>query len=652
MDRYIGQVLDDRYEIISSIGIGGMAYVYKAKCRRLSRFVAVKILKQEYADNIEFKRRFKNESNAVARLSHKNIVNIFDISHTEKIEYIVMEYIEGITLKEYLLKKGKLDWKQTLFFGSQIADALDHAHSRGIIHQDIKPHNIMLLRDGTLKVADFGIAKLENEGETKEIKEAIGSVHYVSPEQARGNTIDARTDVYSLGVVMYEMITGTTPYKGDTAISIVMQHINNTPKSPSLINPNMPPALEYVILKAMNSSLMIRYKKASEITVDIEKIKANPQIVLGDINAENDMHKTQVIKKDELKEALINSKKENSQQNNEQQNIDNAEDDDYYPPRKNGFIIFVALIVVMIIVFYAGKFALNQVFDIGNDPNNSTQTQLTRHTPPVVNLMYDDVLIIYDDYKFIVTEETYSTQPKGTIIKQSPQAGTELSISSSITLSVSLGEKTELMPNLIDYDYSQARIELTRLGISDISLEYDYTDDIGEGKVYGIVPDVGEDITTNTKVTLFVSAGQEIILEKVPNLKGFTVESATKSLNDVNLKLGTVTNEISESEEGTVIAQSVQSGTDVLSGSEVNIVIAEKAPEPVISTKSVTIIIPEDEEHLSIEIEVYVDNKLVYSREHSQYEGRFEIEIEGSGSAEVNTYANGILTQEQVVVFD
>ncbi|MFI3227048.1 MAG: Stk1 family PASTA domain-containing Ser/Thr kinase [Clostridia bacterium] len=673
MDRYIGKVLDDRYEIISAIGVGGMAYVYKARCRRLSRFVAIKILKQEFANDTEFKRRFKNESNAVARLSHKNIVNIFDVSNTEEVNYIVMELIEGITLKEYLIKKDHLDWKQTLFFSSQIAEALEHAHSRGIIHQDIKPQNIMLLRDGTLKVADFGIAKLENEGETKVIKEAIGSVHYVSPEQAKGNTIDTRTDLYSLGVVMYEMATGRTPYKGDTAISIVMQHINSLPAPPTSLNEEMPKSLEYVILKAMNPSLKNRYKTAGELIADIEKIKSNPHVIIEEEDSILDgLNKTQVIGKEDLKIALAKSRTDKFQRivdEEEEEYVkpapkpkktktkakkvvaeydddDDDDDDDYdYEPRKNGLIIFLAMIVVLVIVWYAGQFMFNKVF-IEEIP--------VSYAPSVVDMAYEDVMADekYDEYSFVISEQIYSDDPAGTIIKQNPEAYVELALEGSVYLTLSLGPKTDAMPNLIEYDYNLAQIELGKLGITNIELEYDYDEEVEEGKVYKTSPVAYEDITANTAVTLYVSAGKELVLTKVPTLKGLTLEQAELNLEIAGLVLGEVTNEISESTEGTIIAQGVQSGTEVLTETVINVVIAEAAPVPVISQQTITVTIPQDSEYIYQLMEVYVDNTLAYSKEHSQFEGRFDVTIEGSGSAVVTIYSNGIMFDERVVTFN
>ena len=280
MDQYIGKMLDNRYEILEVIGAGGMAVVYRAYCHRLKRFVAVKILKRELAADAEFRRRFHEEAQAVAMLSHPNIVAVYDISRGDELDYIVMELIEGITLKQYMeKKKGVIGWRESLYFITQIVRALGHAHSRGIIHRDIKPQNIMVLRDGTVKVADFGIARIVSAAQKTMTQEVLGSVHYISPEQARGSHIDARADIYSAGVVLYEMLTGRLPFDGDTPVAVALQHINATPLSPTEINPEIPVGLEEITMKAMASRIDQRYANAEAMLRDLEEFRKNPRVV-------------------------------------------------------------------------------------------------------------------------------------------------------------------------------------------------------------------------------------------------------------------------------------------------------------------------------------------------------------------------------------
>ena len=281
MDQYIGKFLDDRYEILDILGTGGMAVVYKAKCHRLNRMVAIKILKEDLAEDSEIRSRFHDESQAVAKLSHPNIVNVFDVNQSEGVEYIVMELIEGITLKQYMKKRGSsLNWREALHFTSQILQALRHAHGRGIIHRDIKPQNIMVLRDGSVKVADFGIARITDSQRTM-TQEALGSVHYISPEQARGSVIDARSDLYSAGVVLYEMLTGTLPYQGNSPVAVALQHVNSVPKPPRALNPDIPLGMEQITKKAMAPDRDLRYDDADAMLADLDAFRKNPEIDFG-----------------------------------------------------------------------------------------------------------------------------------------------------------------------------------------------------------------------------------------------------------------------------------------------------------------------------------------------------------------------------------
>lgn len=285
MDQYIGKMLDNRYEILELIGSGGMANVYKAKCHRLNRMVAVKILKNDLAENADFRRRFRDESLAVAQLSHANIVSVYDVSRSGDTEYIVMELVDGITLKQYMERRGKMDWREALHFITQIMRALSHAHSRGIIHRDIKPQNIMVLRDGSVKVTDFGIACLASASQTL-TQEALGSVHYISPEQARGDRTDARSDIYSAGVVLYEMLTGRLPFEGESAVSVAIQHLSSVPLAPREIDPDIPEALELICMKAMCANLEKRYPSADAMLEDLEKFRKNNSVDLGYIRAD------------------------------------------------------------------------------------------------------------------------------------------------------------------------------------------------------------------------------------------------------------------------------------------------------------------------------------------------------------------------------
>ena len=298
MDSDIGKMLDNRYEILERIGTGGMAVVYKAKCHRLNRLVAIKILKADLAQDEDFRRRFNAESQAVAQLSHPNIVSVYDVSRGGDVEYIVMELIDGITLKQYMEKRGQLNWREALHFITQIMPGF-HAHSRGIVHRDIKPQNIMVLRDGSVKVADFGIACLENSAQTL-TQEALGSVHYISPEQARGDRTDARSDIYSAGVVLYEMLAGRLPFVGDSAVSVAIQHLSSIPLAPREIDPEIPEQLELICMKAMAPELDKRYDSAEAMIADLEAFRKNPSVdldfELSDLRPEVEDEPTQTLR--------------------------------------------------------------------------------------------------------------------------------------------------------------------------------------------------------------------------------------------------------------------------------------------------------------------------------------------------------------------
>ena len=335
MDQYIGKMLDNRYEILERIGTGGMAVVYKAKCHRLNRLVALKILKSDLAQDEDFRRRFNAESQAVAQLSHPNIVSVYDVSRGGDTEYIVMELIDGITLKQYMEKRGQLNWRESLHFITQIMRGLSHAHSRGIVHRDIKPQNVMVLRDGSVKVADFGIACLENSAQTL-TQEALGSVHYISPEQARGERTDARSDIYSSGVVMYEMLTGRLPFEGDSAVSVAIQHLSSVPLAPRELNAEIPQQLELICMKAMTPDLSRRHASADAMIADLEDFRKNPNINLDftmmDLRPEEPAEPTQPIR---TYDRTLHPTPKNREPERVRERFRDY-DDDYEPPRRGG----------------------------------------------------------------------------------------------------------------------------------------------------------------------------------------------------------------------------------------------------------------------------------------------------------------------------
>ena len=411
MDQYIGKMLENRYEILECIGIGGMAMVYKSRDHRLNRLVAIKILKPELASDAEFRRRFHDESQAVAMLSHVNIVAIYDVSRSDELDYIVMELVDGMTLKQYMKKRGTpLSWREALHFITQIVRALGHAHSRGIIHRDIKPQNIMVLRDGSVKVTDFGIARVASAAQATLTQEALGSVHYISPEQAKGSKIDYRTDLYSLGVMMYEMLTGRLPFEGNTPMEIIFQHINSIPLPPSDYEPGIPQALEAITMKAMNPTPSKRYSSATEMIADLERFKEDPDVKIEFENPlafsagedkENDIDATRKIHNPgEIAKAALEHDKE-------------KDDED----KKKAFKSTAMIAFGSIMLFLIGVlFFLFKVIDpFGSDENVKLQA------PKLVGLEYEDVLKDedYESFEITLAEEIYDdSTAKGFIISR------------------------------------------------------------------------------------------------------------------------------------------------------------------------------------------------------------------------------------------
>ena len=565
MERFIGKMLDGRYEIKEIIGVGGMAVVFKAKCHRLNRYVAIKILKDEYMADDELRRQFHEESQAVAMLSHPNIMAVYDVSKTEELEYIVMELIDGITLNEYLERRGPLSSKEVTVFSTQIAKALEHAHSREIIHRDIKPQNIMLLRDGTLKVADFGIAHIANSQIDRAKGEAIGSVHYVSPEQARGSDIDSRADLYSLGVVMYEMLTGRLPFEGETPVEVALQHIRSIPLSPSERVEGIPETLERITMKAMNPHLSRRYGSATEILADLEAFRndANFKIELPEPtplvnNEESTLDATRKFTNpSQTVQELLDEKKRNEQ----------AVDDDKAVSRT---LIFS---IVAVLLFFIGAiyFVVSVINPFGT---NETQKLLA---PNLINKVYRDVIAdpLYADFVLVEGEMIYDESlPAGTIISQTPAPGRSVGADKKITLTISRGAKSMVLGEYATWDLRQVKIVLDRNNIPYVLVE-EFSDEIEKNMVIRTEPAAGTSVTAETTVTIFVSKGREPKEIAMPNLLGKTEADATAALLKVGLVVGEITPIESTYPVGQVVFQEIPAKSMVLEGTVINLQISK-----------------------------------------------------------------------------
>ncbi len=575
MDKYLGRMLDDRYELLEVIGAGGMSVVYKALCHRLNRYVAVKILRDDSPVDSDVRRQFRSESQAVAMLSHPNIVAVYDVSHSEDVEYIVMELIEGITLKDYMKKRGVLSWKEVLYFSTQILKALSHAHSKGIVHRDIKPHNIMILEDGTIKVADFGIACLLDADEERS-GETIGSVHYASPEQARGGAADARSDIYSLGIVMYEMLTGCLPYEGDDAKQIALKHLSAVPRSLREINPDVPEELEAITLKAMDANIDARYQSADEMLEALENYRKSR------LNAQAAASSEEEPEEEETEELVLPEEDQYVVKRNVEPIGTSGElSAESYRRRRarsnkvsmlTGFFIVIVFILAAFIFLW--RFWLQGIFE---DPERIEM-------PNFIGEMADYIIndSAYEDFNFKLTTVIDPDTEAGTILGQSPDAGRsvmKVPEGISVELKVSSGQVMVEMPDVVNKEYRQATTDLQKLGftvekevVADASITKDY--------IVSTIPAAGEELPAGSQIFLRVSGGPEIKMVLVPSLVGYFESTARSRLESVNLTIGSVSYDYSDDyEEGIVIWQNMSPNTEVEEHSKIYIRVSQ-GPKP------------------------------------------------------------------------
>ncbi len=663
MDKYIGKLLDNRYEILEIIGIGGMAVVYKAHCKLLNRYVAIKILKDEYAKDADFRRRFHAESQAVAKLSHQNIVSIYDVNRSDNIEYIVMELIDGVTLKEYMSQNGKLTTNEFLHFAPQIAAALDHAHTRGIIHRDIKPQNIIILPDGSIKVMDFGIARFAK-GQQTLTDEALGSVHYVSPEQARGTSIDERSDIYSFGVVMYEMLTGCLPFEGDSPVAVVLQHINSIPLQPREIDSSIPQALEDITMKAMNPMLSKRYESCKAILADFENYRLNPAIEFGyshiiDTAVSDPVSDdTKKFNKNEIREKS-GERSRNSSGHSHRSDRDNS-----YFKRPSPFVTYLIIGVLVSALFLGGAAYLFLGVIGGAFDNNSDDIQVPTLIGKELSAVLSDPQYA-ENYNIIENESMYNdTFEEGYIIDQEPSAGRRIKPDSNIYVTVSLGEKTITLPDISNYEYRYAQLQLTKLDLT-YKVEHELSDDIAQGNVTRTEPEALSDVKKGDVITIYVSLGKEVILTTVPNLIGENEGEAQRLLEKNSLVLGEIIpTPDSSAQDGTIVDQSIEAGSEVNEKTPIDIYVCdnsigndvpdeptpEKPPQTnTTGTHNLTIKLPESPERVKVTLKAA--GEVIYEKEHNTSEGSITIPLKGSGSILARLYFDDKLSGEQVIRF-
>ena len=652
MDQYIGKMLDNRYEILERIGTGGMAIVYKAKCHRLNRLVAIKILKSDLAQNEEFRRRFNAESQAVAQLSHPNIVSVYDVSRGGDTEYIVMELIDGITLKQYMEKRGQLNWRESLHFITQIMRGLSHAHSRGIIHRDIKPQNIMVLRDGSVKVADFGIACLADSAQTL-TQEALGSVHYISPEQARGDRPDARSDIYSSGVVFYEMLTGRLPFEGESAVAVAIQHLSSIPLAPREINPDIPEQLELICMKAMAPDLEHRYQSADAMIADLENFRKNPNVEmkfdLSDLRPDESDEPTRPIR-------TVGGHVAAQPVYQPERSYSRREQEEEDEPRRSGSgkrgvligAVAVAAIALVVVLFRTILSSFSApVADQYQVPDLYDMTIEEAESDPRVK----DIFEIQK-----AGSEFSSDVQEGHILRQDPKGGENRKGSQLvIQVWVSAGEETGEMPDLKNQTLQDARILLEKLN-KEYNLELtveapedqkQYSDDIPADSVISTIPAKGETLKKGDTVTLIVSQGPEVKPVTVPTFVGLNIDDTLAQLSGYGLVCDSADVELVESDKegGTIVWQSLDPLSKVDEGTRIQFQVSAGLAS---RTVPITVDLPQNGSD-TVQVEIYVGDESTpqYSELVHTSDGTVNTTISGTGKKMVKVYFDGVLDQGQ-----
>lgn len=568
MDKYIGKRLDGRYEIHELLGVGGMAYVYKAYDNIEKRWVAIKILKEELAGNSDFLRRFRNESKAIAVLSHPNIVKVYDVSFGDRIQYIVMEYIDGITLKQYIEQQGEIKWREALYFTVQILRALQHAHEKGIIHRDIKPQNIMLLEDGTIKVTDFGIARF-SQAETQTMTDkAIGSVHYIAPEQARGGYINDKADIYSVGVMLYEMLTGQLPFVADNAVSVAIMQMQAEPTPPSRINPSIPKGLEEITMHAMEKNPAQRFPSAADMLEDVERFRRNPEIVFH--------YGEQVDRAYAGTSADIYG---NVQQNAAPQKYnDNYEYEEEYVRSKNGARasniikgIVAAVIVVALVV--GGIFGWRYLQNLTTSTNKTSDEIVL---PNFVGKIYASDIEENSEYADLTFEITYGNVPSkqpGEVLRQTPAAGMTVKKGKTVSLTVNGEAEQVVVEDVKGYKQQDAYDALKALNLSP-KIQAVADDDTAVGYVVKTDPAVGSTVSTGTAVTIYVSSGPSTESAVIPNIVGYQYSTAKEELEAAGFVVTAEYDDESDKDENTVLSVSPNEGEKAKKGSVVTVTVS------------------------------------------------------------------------------
>ena len=637
----IGKVLGGRYEIIEKIGGGGMALVYKAKCRLLNRYVAIKILRDEFTGDEEFINRFRKESQAAASLSHPNIVGIYDVGAEENIYYIVMEYIKGKTLKELIREKGKLSSEEMINYSIQIAEALEHAHQNHIVHRDIKPHNIMVTDDGRIKVTDFGIARAASSSTVTNTNNVIGSVHYFSPEQARGGFIDEKSDLYSLGIVMYEMITGKVPFEGESPISVALKHIQEEIVPPTEIDSTVPKNIEYVIMKCVRKNQSERYQSATELLTDLIKIKySNGENVFDDADAvDSPTRIIPVVKEEDVNDMRDNRKKSNVKKK-KKKNGDGS----------NKIIVFGILLAFIVASgLFFGFFKFKDKFISKEIP-----------VPDVKGVNEDVAKVKIEDelgLKFIVKNRVYNSEFKeGDIVDQNVEPDQLVKKGYPIEVTVSKGSKPAKVPNLVNKDIKDIDVLLDEAGLKEGKVDPQYDDVVPRDIVISQDPEPYSEVPEGTKIDIVVSQGPKIKVVPMPKLVGLNINDAKKTITSNGLIAGEVKyDESSDKPKDEVTWQSYEPGTEIEQDTVVDLYVssgksgnAQEGNNGVENggekTRTLVISLPQDRNETEVKIIRIQDgvSEKVYDKVHNVSEENITITISGKENAKFELYFDDI----------
>ncbi len=653
MENYVGKRLDGRYEIQDVIGVGGMAVVYKAYDNIDDRIVAVKVLKEEYLANEEFRRRFKNESKAIAVLSHPNIVKVYDVSFGDRLQYIVMEYIEGITLKEYIEKRGAIDWNEALFFIIQILRALQHAHDKGVVHRDVKPQNIMLLENGTIKVADFGIARFSHSESRTVTEKAIGSVHYISPEQAKGELTDEKADIYSVGIMLYEMLTGKLPFDADNAVSVALMQVNSEAQPPRTINSKIPVGFEQITMKAMQKSTRERYQSAAEVLMDLEELKRNPNIKFDYQSYSEDLDATRPIGKIQEKTRTIPVVKTEKEENTDRfepvvptadvkKKVSELSGDDEIPIQdvqnksinKKPIIAGAVVAVVLFVLILLGlKLFGNKDIEVDSFVGMNYELEIKD------NEEYKE------KYNFEVYYASFSDATEGSVYDQDPKAGTEVPEGSTIILYVAKAGEGQVIPDFAGKNYREASDALERMGFN-VAVVPTEDETVAVGQVIRTDPAANTTVAVGSTITIYYAADTAAgELFKMPKLEGKSLEDAKEILEENGLVLYKVESADSNVEKDYVLSQSPADGSPVRKGDTVVLTVSSG-----LVNASKTLNLPKAG---SVSVRVYLNNELIKTESiNSAINNSYVLSVSGSErDSQVVVYLNDAVFYEATIDF-